>query len=98
MTEFGPIYGVELYDGIVLDGGMLQAMPGRKELDLVREKVGDRTVAAFEILTERFRRHVLKIKALEKSCEVLRARKIKEIKNAKSFSQDVADATEVLKT
>jgi hypothetical protein len=52
----GPIYGVLLYDEMpVADDGWAQAFPGRDELEKVRKKVGDRTVAAFEVLTEHHR-------------------------------------------
>jgi hypothetical protein len=49
----GPIYGVLLYDKMpIANDGWSQAFPGREELEKVRKKVGDRTVAAFEVLTE----------------------------------------------
>jgi len=52
----GPIYGVLLYDEMPIgDQGMSQAFPGRDELEDVQKRVGSRTVAAFEVLTEHHR-------------------------------------------
>jgi hypothetical protein len=52
----GPIYGVVLFDEMPIgDEGFKQAFPGRDELEKVRKKVGDRTVAAFEVLTAHHR-------------------------------------------
>ena len=52
----GPIYGVVLYDELPIgDKGWSQAFPGREELEKVRKKVGDRTVAALEVLTAHHR-------------------------------------------
>jgi hypothetical protein len=46
----GPIYGVLLPDDLpVGNGGWSQAVPRRDELNKVRKKVGDRTVAALEV-------------------------------------------------
>jgi hypothetical protein len=46
----GPIYGVSLPDKLPLGrGGFFQAVPRRDELNKVRERVGERTVAALEV-------------------------------------------------
>lgn len=46
----GPIYGVDLPSELPLGvNGWTQVVPRRDELNLVRKKVGDRTVAALEI-------------------------------------------------
>ncbi len=46
----GPIYGVVLPDKLPLgSGGFSQAVPSRDELNKVRERVGERTVAALEV-------------------------------------------------
>jgi len=46
----GPIYGVLLPDDLLVgNGGWKQAVPRRDELNKVRKKVGDRTVAALEV-------------------------------------------------
>jgi hypothetical protein len=46
----GPIYGVDLPAELPLgENGWTQAVPRRDELEQVRKKVGDRTVAALEI-------------------------------------------------
>jgi hypothetical protein len=61
----GPIYGVVLYDEMpIANDGWKQAFPDRDELEKVRKKVGDRTVAAFEVLTEH---HRALTKAIERS-------------------------------
>ena len=50
IKTIGPIYNVILPDFLPLDGtGIQQAFPNREELELVRERVGDRTVAALEV-------------------------------------------------
>ena len=52
----GPIYGVVLYEKMPIgDKGWTQAFPDRDELEKVRKKVGDRTVAALEVLTAQHR-------------------------------------------
>ena len=52
----GPIYGVALYDEMpIANDGWKQAFPGREELEKVRKQVGDRTVAALEVLTAHHR-------------------------------------------
>lgn len=51
--ERGPIYGVWLIDELPV-GGMFQCFPGKRELQDVKNKVGGRTVAAFEVLLSRF--------------------------------------------
>ena len=45
----GPIYNAPLPESLPLIGGWSQAVPSRDELMKVREKVGDRTVAALEV-------------------------------------------------
>lgn len=56
MSETGPIYGVELIDTLPLGGGgMLQAMPNRRDLDQVR-KISVRTVAGYEVLLDAYRK------------------------------------------
>jgi ferredoxin-thioredoxin reductase catalytic subunit len=61
----GPIYGVVLYEEMpIANEGWSQAFPGREELEKVRKKVGDRTVAALEVLTEH---HRALTKAIERS-------------------------------
>ena len=46
----GPIYGVLLPDDLPFgNGGWKQAVPRRDELNKVRKKVGERTVAALEV-------------------------------------------------
>jgi len=46
----GPIYGIDLPEELPLGAnGWTQVVPRRDELELVRERVGDRTVAALEI-------------------------------------------------
>ena len=54
-ADTGPVYGVTLLDSLPLGkGGMLQAMPNRKDLERVRE-ISLRTVAGFEVLTYHYR-------------------------------------------
>jgi hypothetical protein len=65
MTETGPVYGVELLTELPLDGGMCQAMPKRAELERVR-KYSERTVAAYEVLTEHYRRAMKELEAMKK--------------------------------
>ena len=46
----GPIYGVDLPAELPLEvNGWTQVVPRRDELELVRRRVGDRTVAALEV-------------------------------------------------
>ena len=64
MSEYGPIYGVELIDSMPLDGGsMCQAMPSRRDLDAVYKK-SIRTVAGYEVLLEHWRRGQAEIERL----------------------------------
>jgi hypothetical protein len=53
--EVGPIYGVVLIDklSIGINGGMMQQMPSRDDLQSVRQ-VSERTVAGFEVLTSHY--------------------------------------------
>jgi hypothetical protein len=55
MIEYGPVYGVELITDLPLDGGMLQAMPSRRDLLQVRD-INERTVAGYEVLLEHYHR------------------------------------------
>jgi hypothetical protein len=68
MTDYGPIYGVELLASLPLDGGpMKQALPSRRDLDDVLRSgiAGDnRVVAGFEVLTEHYRRAVAEVERL----------------------------------
>jgi hypothetical protein len=48
----GPIYNVQLPEELAIRNGWTQVVPRRDELKLVREKVGDRTVAALEVALE----------------------------------------------
>ena len=47
--DTGPIFGVQLPQTLPLPSGMIQSVPRNNELQLVRERVGDRTVAALEV-------------------------------------------------
>ena len=51
--DSGPIYGVRLIRDLPI-GGMLQAMPSREDLELVR-KYSERTVAGYEVLLQHYR-------------------------------------------
>ena len=57
MSDYGPVYGVELITDLPLDGGMRQAMPSRRDLQQVRE-ISERTAAGYEVLLEHYRRAV----------------------------------------
>lgn len=59
----GPIYGVDLPEDLpigVRGISWVQVVPRRDELELVRKKVGDRTVAALEVAL----RHCCSLNAL----------------------------------
>jgi hypothetical protein len=45
----GPIYNVPLPEELAIRNGWSQAVPRRDELNLIRKKFGDRTVAALEV-------------------------------------------------
>jgi hypothetical protein len=45
----GPIYSVALPEDLPIRNGWTQAVPRRDELELVRKRVGDRTVGALEV-------------------------------------------------
>jgi hypothetical protein len=45
----GPIYSVALPEDLPIRNGWTQAVPRREELELVRKRVGDRTVGALEV-------------------------------------------------
>jgi hypothetical protein len=45
----GPIYNVALPEDLPIRNGWTQAVPRRDELELVRKRVGDRTVGALEV-------------------------------------------------
>ena len=54
-NESGPVYGVRLIKSLPLgSGGMVQAMPSKTDLSQV-QKINERTVAGFEVLTEHYR-------------------------------------------
>jgi hypothetical protein len=48
----GPIYGIALPKELPVRNGFKQAVPRREELELVRKRVGDRTVGALEVALE----------------------------------------------
>lgn len=51
----GPIYGVRLLSTLPMGkGGMVQAMPTTSDLKQV-QRISERTVAGFEVLTEHYR-------------------------------------------
>lgn len=53
--QSGPVYGVRLLKTLPLGkGGMLQAMPSKADLTQV-QRINERTVAGFEVLTEHYR-------------------------------------------
>ena len=55
--ERGPIYGVELLTELPLDGGMMQALPSRDDLESIQDlRNGTRIVAGYEVLMEHYRR------------------------------------------
>ena len=66
MSDYGPVYGVELIATLPLDGGMRQAMPSRRDLQQVRE-ISERTAAGYEVLLEHYRR----LKAVTAEDEIL---------------------------
>ena len=47
--NIGPIYGIALPKELPIRNGFKQAVPRREELELVRKRVGDRTVGALEV-------------------------------------------------
>ena len=47
--NIGPIYGIALPEDLLMRNGFKQAVPRRDELELVRKRVGDRTVGALEV-------------------------------------------------
>ena len=51
--EVGPIYGVPLIGTLKLNGGMMQAMPSRQDLQRVRQ-ISDRAVAGYEVLLTKY--------------------------------------------
>lgn len=65
-NEVGPIYGVELLKTLPLDGGMLQALPSRRDLDEIWKR-NLRVVAGYEVLLEHYRRGQAEIKRLTHS-------------------------------
>lgn len=65
--ERGPIYGVELIDGLPLGtGGFTQAMPSLQDLELARE-IGGRLPAGYEVLLRHFQEVVEEIETLRQS-------------------------------
>ena len=78
MCETGPIYGVELIDELPLnyrvEGGWLQAMPSRKDLDSIGKRPnGHRIIAGYEVLLNHWREQAADIKRLEAEVERLQA-------------------------
>lgn len=65
--ERGPIYGVELLESLPLDGGMLQQLPGRDDLESIQDlRNGTRIVAGYEVLMEHYHRARAELDALSK--------------------------------
>ena len=60
MVEIGPLYGVPLLDTLPIGGGMSQQMASADDLLKVR-RVSERTVAAYEVLTEKYRQECNKV-------------------------------------
>ncbi len=64
--ERGPIYGVELLEFLPLDGGMLQQLPSRDDLESIRDlRNGERIVAGYEVLLEHYRRAKAELESRE---------------------------------
>ena len=63
----GPIHGVELITKpLHLAGGMMQAMPSRKDIDRIRTSCeSDRLIAAYEILTHHYQSAIQEVETLE---------------------------------
>ena len=54
-NDVGPIYGVRLIEELPLGkGGIIQEMPSSDDLKKV-QRISERTVAGFEVLTEHYR-------------------------------------------
>lgn len=54
-ADSGPLYGVRLIRSLSIGtGGMSQAMPGRDDLEKVRD-ISERTAAGYEILLSHYR-------------------------------------------
>jgi len=68
MSDYGPVYGVELIATLPLDGGMRQAMPSRRDLQQVRE-ISERTAAGYEVLLEHYFRALEACRKAAASCE-----------------------------
>lgn len=68
MNGLGPIYSVALIHELPIGGGMTQAMPSRKDLELVR-KYNERTAAAYEVLLSHYKEKLKEIKRLESILE-----------------------------
>ena len=65
MTERGPIYGVELLTELPLDGGMMQALPSRDDLESIQDlRNGTRIVAGYEVLMEHYRRKCAELESI----------------------------------
>jgi len=65
MTERGPIYGVELLTELPLDGGMMQALPSRDDLESFQDlRNGTRIVAGYEVLMEHYRRKCAELESI----------------------------------
>lgn len=63
--KYGPVYGVQLLETLPLGkGGMLQAMPSKDDLKQV-QRINERTVAGFEVLTEHYREQCNMVSSLK---------------------------------
>jgi hypothetical protein len=71
IPEVGPIYNVPLIETLPLgsNGGMLQQMPNRQDLEDVRQ-MSERVVAGYEVLLNHYRAKCMKVAELES--EVIR--------------------------
>lgn len=62
-SETGPVYGVQLLESVPIGlTSFYQRCPNRKELEEVK-KISEPTVAAFEVLTGHYYRHLHEIAA-----------------------------------
>ena len=79
----GPVFGVQLLDTLPIgtSGKLQQAMPSADELRQVKN-ISDRTVAAYEVLTDHYRELVSTLRELhdfgERSCHYRNERRSKE--------------------
>ena len=88
----GPIYGVELPEELPIKVGNIswaQVVPRRDELEIVRERVGDRTVAALEVALLTGKNLSLSLLSLRYSCSQLLKRSGLDISPCKSCGESV---------